>query len=57
MVYGFELQGLSEKGWETIHVYTPEDRSQAFDRGREYVDLGIFVAFKVERLWRSCGNF
>lgn len=53
MTYGFELQGLSEKGWETIHVYAPKDRSQAFDLGREYVGLGFFVAFKVERLWRS----
>lgn len=52
MVYGFELKGLSDKGWETIHVFAPADRAEAFEMGREYVDFGIFVAFDVERLWR-----
>lgn len=53
MVYGFDLQGLSENGWKTIHVFAVNERAEAYDMGREYVDFGLFVAFKVERLWRS----
>lgn len=53
MTYAFDLQGLSDKGWETIHVFSLSERPRAFEMGREYVEFGLFVAFKVERLWRS----
>jgi len=53
MVYAYELKGLSDKGWETIHVFSLSERPQAWDLGREYVTLGFFLAFDVERLWRS----
>lgn len=53
MTYGFDLQILNENGWKTLHVFTPENRSKAWELGRELLSLDFCVAFKVERLWRS----